>query len=285
MLDQAENLRKLAQGIEEKPKPKMITVTSGKGGVGKSNLVVNLAICLQNMGKRVMIFDADIGMGNDDILMGIVSDYNVFDVILNGMSINDVIKDSLYGVKLLAGGTGLNRVEDLDESKRKYFLKKLEEINDVDYILMDTGAGINRSVLAFIAAADETIVITTPEPTSMTDAYSLVKAISHFNLKSRISLVVNRVMDENEGNLTFNKFKSAVTRFLKVDIDLIGLIWEDRKVTMSVREQKPFVVGYPNCHAAIDIKYIAKKIIGNTKNNNTGSGFKEVFKKIFNIFS
>lgn len=285
MLDQAENLRKLAQGIEEKPKPKMITVTSGKGGVGKSNLVVNLAICLQNMGKRVMIFDADIGMGNDDILMGIVSDYNVFDVILNGMSINDVIKDGLYGVKLLAGGTGLNRVEDLDESKRKYFLKKLEEINDVDYILMDTGAGINRSVLAFIAAADETIVITTPEPTSMTDAYSLVKAISHFNLKSRISLVVNRVMDENEGNLTFNKFKSAVTRFLKVDIDLIGLIWEDRKVTMSVREQKPFVVGYPNCHAAIDIKYIAKKIIGNTKNNNTGSGFKEVFKKIFNIFS
>ncbi|SFA74970.1 MinD/ParA family protein [Clostridium frigidicarnis] len=285
MLDQAENLRKLAQGIEEKPKPKMITVTSGKGGVGKSNLVVNLAICLQNMGKRVMIFDADIGMGNDDILMGIVSDYNVFDVILNGMSINDVIKDGLYGVKLLAGGTGLNRVEDLDESKRKYFLKKLEEINDVDYILMDTGAGINRSVLAFIAAADETIVITTPEPTSMTDAYSLVKAISHFNLKSRISLVVNRVMDENEGNLTFNKFKSAVTRFLKVDIDLIGLIWEDRKVTMSVREQKPFVVGYPNCHASIDIKYIAKKIIGNTKNNNTGSGFKEVFKKIFNIFS
>lgn len=285
MLDQAENLRRLAQGIEEKPKPKMITVTSGKGGVGKSNLVVNLAICLQNMGKRVMIFDADIGMGNDDILMGVVSNYNVFDVILNGMSINDVIKDGLYGVKLLAGGTGLNRVEDLDESKRKDFLKKLEEIDDVDYILMDTGAGINRSVLAFIAAADEVIVITTPEPTAMTDAYSLVKAISHFDLKSRISLVVNRVMDENEGIVTFNKFKSAVTRFLKIDIDLVGLIWEDRKVTMSVREQKPFVVGYPNSHAAIDIKYIAKKIIGNNKNNNTGSGFKEVFKKIFNIFS
>lgn len=285
MLDQAENLRRLAQGIEEKPKPKMITVTSGKGGVGKSNLVVNLAICLQNMGKRVMIFDADIGMGNDDILMGVVSNYNVFDVILNEMSINDVIKDGLYGVKLLAGGTGLNRVEDLDESKRKNFLKKLEEINDVDYILMDTGAGINRSVLAFIAAGDEVIVITTPEPTAMTDAYSLVKAISHFDLKSRISLVVNRVMDENEGIVTFNKFKSAVTRFLKIDIDLVGLIWEDRKVTMSVREQKPFVVGYPNSHAAIDIKYIAKKIIGNNKNDNTGSGFKEVFKKIFNIFS
>ncbi|MEW8955133.1 MinD/ParA family protein [Clostridium sp.] len=286
MLDQAERLRQLASGNEERKKPRIITITSGKGGVGKSNLVVNLAISLKLMGKRVMVFDADIGMGNDDILMGCTTRYNVFDVILNNKEINEVIIEGPYGVKLLPGGSGLNNVEDLKEEERKRFLDKLESLEDLDFILMDTGAGINRSVLAFIAASDDTIVITNPEPTSLTDAYSLMKAINHFKIKNEVNLIVNRVMDEEEGTLTFRRFQGAVNRFLNINVRLLGFIWEDRRVMMSVRDQKPFVIKYPNCHASLNVKDIANTILNNgNKEKASGSGFKEVFKKIFNIFS
>ncbi|WP_027633940.1 MinD/ParA family protein [Clostridium hydrogeniformans] len=286
MLDQAERLRELAYGNKGRNKPRIITITSGKGGVGKSNFVVNLAISLRLMGKKVMIFDADIGMGNDDILMGCNARYNVFDVILNNKDIREVIVEGPLGVKLLPGGSGLNNVEDLKEEERREFLNKLESLEDLDFILMDTGAGINRSVLAFISASDDTIVITNPEPTALTDAYSLIKAINHFDLKSEVNLIVNRIMDEEEGKLTFRKFHGAVNRFLNINIKLLGFIWEDRRVMMSVRDQKPFIMKYPNCHASLDIKAIAKSILNNgARENNKGSGMKEVFKKIFNIFS
>ena len=286
MLDQAERLRQLASGNGEREKPRIITITSGKGGVGKSNLVVNLGISLKLMGKRVMIFDADIGMGNDDILMGCTTRYNVFDVILNNKEIDEVIIEGPYGVKLLPGGSGLNNIEDLKEEERKRFLDKLESLEDLDFILMDTGAGINRSVLAFIAASDDTIVITNPEPTSLTDAYSLMKAINHFKIKSEVNLIVNRVMDEEEGTLTFKRFQGAVNRFLNINVKLLGFIWEDRRVMMSVRDAKPFIIKYPNCHASLNVKNIANTILNNgNKERISGSGFKDVFKKIFNIFS
>ena len=285
MLDQAESLRRLVTGEESgeyKSKAKIITVTSGKGGVGKSNFVVNLAITLQMQGKKVLIFDADIGMGNDDVLMGVYPKYNVFDLI-KGRKIEEVLVEGPCGVMLLPGGSGLNQVEDLQQEEREIFLNKLENLEGFDYILMDTGAGVNRSVLAFISCSEELIILTTPEPTSLTDAYSLIKATNHFKIKDKAKVVVNKAFTTEEGERTFNKFKRAVDRFLSIDITYLGCILDDRKLVQSVREQKPFVLLYPNSDASKSLKLIASRILGDKTLGNIGA--KGLFKKLLNIFS
>jgi flagellar biosynthesis protein FlhG len=284
MLDQAEKLRQLAANNENSRKARIITVTSGKGGVGKSNFVVNLGIALQQMGKQVLIFDADVGMGNDDILMGFLPKYNVFDVIFNGKEIHEVIITDHSGVKLLPGGSGLSKVEELTNEQRESFIKKLESLSGLDYILMDTGAGINRSVLGFVACCEELVVLTTPEPTSLTDAYSLLKAVNHFKIKNSARVVINRALDEKEAMLTYNKFNNAVCNFLKLKLEYLGSIAEDKKLVQAVRNQRPFMVSFPNCEASQDINKIARKLIG-TENSEQKLGVQGLFKKIFNIFS
>jgi flagellar biosynthesis protein FlhG len=265
-------------------KPKIITITSGKGGVGKSNVVVNLSIALQKLGKKVMIFDADIGMGNDDVLMGFLPKYNVFDIIFNNKEIDEVIINGPFGVKLLPGGSGMAKVEDLTEYQRELFLKKLEAVRDLDYILMDTGAGINRSVLGFVSCCEELIILTTPEPTSLTDAYSLLKAVNHFKIKSEAKVIINRALDEKEAEITYRKFSNAVGNFLKMKLEYLGSVAEDKKLVQAVRSQQPFIIAYPNCDASKDIEKLAKTIIGKIEVKD-GLGVQGLFKKIFNIFS
>ena len=286
MLDQAESLRHLVNNDinNNSKKAKIITITSGKGGVGKSNFVVNLAISLQKQGQKVMIFDADIGMGNDDVLMGIYPRYNVLDLIKGNMSIENVLVNGPEGVMLLPGGSGLNNIEDISQYDREKFLKKIEDIEGFDYIFIDTGAGISRSVLAFISCSDNVIIVTTPEPTSLTDAYSLLKAVKHFKIKKETNIVVNKTLDKHEGEETFLKFQNAVDRFLKSETKYLGCIDEDRKLVMAVREQKPVVISYPNSNAARCIKDISKKIL-DSKDEKKGSGAEGLFKRLFNIFS
>ncbi len=286
MLDQAESLRKLINNEEEEKQQastKIITVTSGKGGVGKSNFVVNLAIALQNKGKKVLIFDADLGMGNDDVLMGLYPKHNIFDILFTGLEIKDIIIEGTNGVHLIPAGSALTRAQDLEEDQRKMFLEKLEALDEYDYILMDTGAGVNRDVLSFIAASEELIIVTTPEPTSLTDGYSLIKATDHYKLKDKAKIVVNKAFTKEEGEETFKKFDRAVSRFLEINIEYLGSILEDKKLVQSVRQQKPFVVLYPNCEAARDIENIAMKLIG--QDVNTMDGAKGLFRRLFNIFS
>jgi flagellar biosynthesis protein FlhG len=287
MLDQAERLRQMAVkngDSENHSKARIITVTSGKGGVGKSNIVVNLSISLQKMGKKVLIFDADIGMGNDDIIMGCSSRHSVFDVISKGKEIEEVIITGPFGVKLLPGGSALTKVEDLTETQRKLFLNKLTALTGFDYIIMDTGAGVNKSVLGFIACCEDLVIVTTPEPTSLTDAYSLLKAVKHFNIKNSCKVIINRSLDNNEANITFNKFNNAVTKFLDMKLDYLGKIGEDKKLTYAVREQQPVIVSYPSSEIARDINNIAIKIEG-IKDKSSGIGIEGLFKKIFSIFS
>ncbi|MBU3159023.1 MinD/ParA family protein [Clostridium frigoris] len=286
MLDQAQRLRQMVVKNDNKVdlQPRIITVTSGKGGVGKSNIVVNLSIALQKMGKKVMIFDADVGMGNDDIIMGCSSRYSVFDVISKGKEIEEVVLTGPYGVKLLPGGSALTKVEDLTAIERNMFLNKLTALTGLDYIIMDTGAGVNKSVLGFIACSEDLVIVTTPEPTSLTDAYSLLKAVKHFNIKNSAKVIINRSLDNNEANLTFNKFNNAVTKFLDMKLEYLGKISEDKKLSYAVRQQQPVVVSYPNSGAAQDINKIASKIAGE-KDKACGSGIEGLFKKIFSIFS
>lgn len=290
MLDQAQRLRQMAvqNDINENnnatSKPRIITVTSGKGGVGKSNIVVNLSIALQKMGKKVMIFDADIGMGNDDIIMGCSSRYNVFDVISKGKEIQDVVLTGPFGVKLLAGGSALTKVEDLTETERNLFLNKLSALIGFDYIIMDTGAGVNKSVLGFIACSEDLVIVTTPEPTSLTDAYSLLKAVKHFGIKDSAKVIINRSLDNKEADMTFNKFNNAVTKFLGMKLDYLGKISEDKKLAYAVRAQQPVIISYPSSEAAQDINRIASKIDGAVHRSN-GMGVEGLFKKIFSIFS
>lgn len=284
MLDQAQKLRDMAVGNNSAKVPKVITVTSGKGGVGKSNFVVNLSIALQKTGKSVLIFDADVGMGNDDILMGYLPKYNVFDIINKNMNIEDVIIQGPLGVRLLPGGSGMNKIEEFTTEQREEFLSKITSLNNVDYIIMDTGAGINRSVLGFIACCNELIVITTPEPTSLTDAYSLLKVVNHFKLKKDAQVVVNRVIDIEEGRNTFEKFNNAVDSFLKIKLSYLGYITEDKRLIQAVRQQEPFTIKYPNCNAAVDVQRIALKLMGSQDQSNN-IGVQGFFRKIFSIFS
>ncbi|SFC61621.1 MinD/ParA family protein [Clostridium uliginosum] len=286
MLDQAEALRELVVKNDVQNtqlKTKIITVTSGKGGVGKSNFVVNLAITLQSKGKKVLIFDADLGMGNDDVLMGIYPKYNIFDIVFTQKRIEDIIVLGPNGVSLIPAGSGLNKVDELQESERNLFLEKLDSLNGFDYIFMDTGAGVNKSILSFIAASEELIIITTPEPTSLTDAYSLIKAADHFKIKNHAMVIVNKAFTLNEGLDVYNKLQRAVNKFLKLNLEYLGCILDDRKVLQSVRQQKPFVIAYPNCDASKSIENIAMRILG--QNMKTSVGPKELFKKLFNIFS
>lgn len=286
MLDQAEALRKLIINEQEENKnrsSKIITITSGKGGVGKSNFVVNLAISLQNKGKKVLIFDADLGMGNDDVLMGLYPKYNIFDIIYTDLEIKDIIIEGTNGVSLIPAGSALIKAQELEEEERKLFLEKLESLDKFDYILIDTGAGVNKDVLSFIAASEELIIITTPEPTSLTDGYSLIKATDHYKLKTKAKIIVNKAFTKQEGQETYNKFNQAVSRFLKIEIEYLGCILEDRKLVQSVRQQKPFIVLYPNCDAAKDIETISLKIMGQEINSSNGA--KGLFSRLFNIFS
>lgn len=293
MLDQAEKLRKMMKreqtydykDLEENTKTRIITVTSGKGGVGKSNFVVNLAISLIRQGKKVLIFDADIGMGNDDVLLGIYPRYSIFDVI-KGKEIEDIVVEGPEGVMLLPGGSGLNNIDDLSTDEREVFLTKLEKLEGFDYILIDTGAGINKSLLAFISCSEELIILTTPEPTSLTDAYSLLKATDHFKIKDKAKIVVNRVFNEEEGGITFNKVKMAVERFLKIEVTYLGYILDDIKIVQSVRKQSPVVIAFPHSDASKCINNISEKVIGDIRNiKGIDSTAKGLFKKIFSMFS
>ena len=289
MLDQAATLRSLVKAKtisnEKQRVAKVITITSGKGGVGKSNIVVNLGLTLQKMGKKVLIFDADIGMGNDDIILGVYPKYNIYDVVLGKVTIKEAIVEGALGISLLSGGSGLNKIDEFSEIQRERFISEITSLDSYDYILMDTGAGVSRTVLGFIAASDEVFLVTTPEPTSLTDAYSLIKAVKHFNLKSKARVIINRSYTEKEAVETYNKFKNVASKFISFELEYLGYIYDDKKLVQAVRKQQAVVVSSPNSDTAKCLIKIANTMVNEKNDGEKIKGADGFFKKLFDLFS
>jgi flagellar biosynthesis protein FlhG len=288
MNDQAHSLRKLISNREkarsqeqslnsDSISAKFITVSSGKGGVGKSNFTLNFALTLQSLGKKVLIFDADIGMANIDVLMGTSPEYNLHHLIRREKSIHEIIAKGPYELSYISGGSGMSDLISLSEHDINYFTSQIEQVaSQMDYIIFDTGAGLSKENIQFITAADECIVVTTPEPTSITDAYALIKVIHGIDPNVPYQMVINRVDDEKEATFTANKIRMAAKRFLNVEIPMLGYISDDHHVVQAVKKQTPFSLAFPNSVATKDIQRLAKRyaIVPTTQEIETLTGIK-----------
>ncbi|MBO2945737.1 MinD/ParA family protein [Paenibacillus sp. F411] len=264
MSDQAEALRQLATSqasadMTAVPRSaRFITVCSGKGGVGKSNFTLNFALALQQLGKKVLIFDADLGMANIDVLMGVSSRYNVYHVLRQEKSLAEVIHHGPYGLPFIAGGSGIADMFAMTDKDVSRFIQQMEALaSDLDYILFDTGAGLSRENINFITAADQCLVVTTPEPTSVTDAYALIKVVHNNHPEVPFTLMINRAGDAQEAQETSSKIILTAKRFLQLDISLLGYVRDDQSVSRSVKRQVPFLVGFPKSEASRDIERLA----------------------------
>jgi flagellar biosynthesis protein FlhG len=264
MTDQAQGLRNLVQSHNESAarKTKVITVTSGKGGVGKSNFTLNFALSLQSLGYKVLVFDADIGLANIDVLMGASPKYNLYHLLKKEKTIWEIISSGQDNVQFIFGGSGFNELIRLSEEELDYFSQQVNELNGyVDYIIFDTGAGLSKEVLKFILSAHETIVVTTPEPTSITDAYAIIKMVHGMDYNVPFQLVVNRVTTPREGKRTAEKISLVAKKFLKLEIPTLGFVPDDSNVSRAVKQQVPLSIAYPNSQASKGIKEIAEKYI------------------------
>jgi flagellar biosynthesis protein FlhG len=260
MKDQAEELRiKLKVAAEDKA-PKTLAVVSGKGGVGKSNLSLSFSISLASKGNKVLLFDMDLGMGNLDILMGNTSETSIVDFFEGSISLKDAVMDGPEGLKYIAGGSGLSHLVGLDVELVDKFIKELTVIfKEYDYVIFDMGAGITDGTLKFILSVQEIVVITTPEPTAMTDAYAMMKHIHLMDTTIPFYVVINRVQSEKEGQQTFSRLSKVVKSFLDREIICLGTVPDDRVIQQAVRSQIPFILYNEKAQASRALKEISNK--------------------------
>lgn len=261
-MDQAEQLRIIKANQQNRPMARVITVTSGKGGVGKSNTAINLAIWFRKMGQRVIILDADFGLANIEIMFGAVPKHNLCDLIYQGKNIKDIITWGPDEVGFISGGSGIAGMSNLSRDYLNYIIQNLAELDAIaDIIIVDTGAGISDAVLEFLVASGEIILVTTSEPTSITDSYSLLKALSRhprYNKESiSIKMIANRVEKETEGQALFNKLNVVVSRYLKIPISYLGAVPQDDQLSKAVMQQSPVSLMNPNAKSSLAYERIA----------------------------
>ncbi len=291
MEDQASELRELMQQRLERQevyrpgqktdnhKTRIIAVTSGKGGVGKTNLSVNMAIAYSQAGKRVILIDGDLGMANVNILIGTAPKANLLDVMNKRYKMKDIVCDTEYGFQFVPGANGFSRIANMNETELASFSEEFMQLSSADIIIIDTGAGIAQSVLGLLSAADEIYVLTTPEPTSITDAYGIIKIIATEMIDNRpnLKLLVNRVHSASEGKRVAEQIITIAQQFLNYEIEYLGFIYDDTAVSASVLRQKPFIIAQPNAKCSMCIKHIVGRI--EKTDLNTEEGFGRFFRK------
>lgn len=301
MKDQAEKLREIAlktrlkiekEILKDVKQTKILVVSSGKGGVGKSTLALGLAIDLARKGKKALLFDADLGMANIDIMLGIIPKYNLYHVITGNKTIQDIIITFEDGLDIIPGGSGIYELANLNEDRLKNLLVQMGRLDGVyDYMIIDTGAGISKSVITFLLAGDDVIVITTPEPTAITDAYGIVKSLNKGNFSGNVFLVINRVTDGNEGVMVAEKFKLVCNKYLNVDIKFLGYIINEPLITEGIKRQQSFMQLFPKSLAAKNVSMIGDQLLKEGTEAEidliniptSGRGIKNFFRKLAGI--
>ena len=239
-----------------------IAVTSGKGGVGKTNFTANLAVALSQMGKEVLVFDADLGLSNIDVLLDLAPEYNIEHVLKGTKTLSEVIVEGPYGIKILPASSGVQELSELSEHQRANLLNRFDSYQgDLDYLLVDTAAGISSNVGFFCAASEEIIVITSPEPTALTDAYALIKVLFTGYQEKRFEVLVNSATNEDEALDTFRKLSRAAEHFLSLSIGYLGYIPRDEIVPKAVKRQRAFVDMFPSSEASRSLLDIARKLV------------------------
>ena len=265
-MDQAEQLRIIKANQQSRLLTRVIAVTSGKGGVGKSNTAINLAIQFRKMGKRVVILDADFGLANIEIMFGTVPRHNLGDLIYQGKNIKEIITWGPMDVGFISGGSGIANMSNLNRDYLAYIIQNLKELDSItDVVIIDTGAGIADAVLDFLVASGEVLLITTPEPTSITDSYSLLKALyrhPHFREDlTKVKMIANRVEKETEGEILFNKLNAVVKRYLKIPMTYLGSIPQDQQLIKAVMQQLPISMQNPNAKSSLAYERIAYRLM------------------------
>jgi flagellar biosynthesis protein FlhG len=267
---------------EQSPKTRVIAITSGKGGVGKTNIAANLAICLAASNKKVVLFDADLGLGNIDIIMNINSRYNLMQVISGQKELREIINIAPAGVDVICAGSGIAELANINQFQLQRLIEELEELeNNTDMLIIDTGAGINNTVMNFCTAADNVLVVTTPEPSAMTDAYAMIKVLDARNFDGKISLVVNMANSIAEGKKIYRQVADVAMRFLDLPVYEAGIICKTDLVTNSVKTRKPVVLNYPKAKVTSAIAAMAARLSRNSAATQKKDSF---FKRVVNCF-
>ncbi len=273
-MDQAGKLRNIIKANNiQRPVARVIAVTSGKGGVGKSNTAINLAIWFRQMGQRVIILDADFGLANIEIMFGTVPKHNFCDLIYQGKNIKEIITWGPMDIGFISGGSGIAGLSNLSRDYLTYIIQSLAELDTIaDIVIVDTGAGIADAVLEFLVASGEILVVSTPEPTSITDSYSLLKALKRhprFSEKeSQVKVIANKVDSQEEGQELFRKLNAVVERYLKLPITYLGSVPRDNQLNRAVIQQTPVSIQSPTAKSALAYEAIAAKLMNRELNQN-----------------
>lgn len=263
---------------------KSVSVSSGKGGVGKSTIIANLAQSLSMRGKKVLLFDGDVGMGNLHILFGAHSERNIIDVIKGDADIGDIVTRVLPGVDLVPGGSGLIEVNNINSYERRNLIDAMDTLaRSYDYLLVDTAPGIAEHVLYLNSAVDQILVVITPDPSSFADAYALIKVLNLYHKVKKFSIVCNFTRDESEGNLLFKRFSEVVYRFLNVSIDYLGAISFESALRKSGLHRRLIMRDQVSCPAAGSLRKISDQLLDERPERSHSKGLQLIWSQVVGL--
>jgi flagellar biosynthesis protein FlhG len=293
MEDQAEKLREIMRQKNNSPekgpvktkdaakKTRIITVTSGKGGVGKTNMSVNMALAYARLGKKVVVMDADLGLANVNVMLNMIPKFNLYHVIRKQKTMKEILLETEYGISIVAGASGFSKIANLSEDERQNFIHELDTLSNADIIIIDTSAGVSSNVLDFIAAADDAVIITTPEPTAITDAYGIIKIIATEidSLNMGLKLVINRVKSVGEAKRVADRMTNIAGQFLNLKVEYLGFVYDDAVVSQAVLRQRPFMVLDPRSKASQCVQHIVGRM--EKSEIRDAGGFGNMVKRFF----